>query len=146
MEGQTATATYDEDFYENRSLTDGASSESEVKRPRDSGFHRVKIGPKHSRRTVEYYESGTHFGATIRYAITGFRTSHKVGTSDQDLYFKAVSTIHPAGENGVHLPSHLYYDSPEQWERHFHTTCPEAVKAAWLEKRAARIHRLQAGK
>jgi len=121
--------------------SDHTSTDVESNRHGDSGYHRIKIGPKHNMKTVEFYESKQFTGATIRYATTGFYTSHKVGSQDQDLYFKVVNTTHPANNTGVHQPCHLYYESPEQWERHFHTYCPENIKTTWREKYNRAIYR-----
>jgi len=55
------------------------------------------------------------FGTIIRNAVTGEKYyGHKVGSSDEDFYFK---TKNCTGEFGPY-PVTLFYDNVEQYERH----------------------------
>ena len=71
------------------------------------------------------------FGHKIRHAITGFKTEHLVGSSDEDLYF-VVSDAR--GLTGTQTQLTLYFDSPEQYERHCYVTVPNVVKESWGER------------
>jgi hypothetical protein len=94
------------------------------------------------KRTIKFYDSSAIMGATIRYAQTGFYTpGHKVGSRDEELYFKVVNTTHPPTSKGTHAPCHLYYESPEQWEKHFKVSCPDKIKNDWREKYNRAIYR-----
>jgi len=103
---------------------------------RDPCYHKVKLDrPSGRKKTIEFYETPCVVGATIRNPITGVRMyGHKVGSRDEDLYFKVVFTAHPPTSKGTHTPCHLYYESPEQWEKHHSTRCPESVRDEWREK------------
>jgi hypothetical protein len=76
--------------------------------------------------TIEYYFSGPS-GTYIRNAQTGFYTKDVVGTKEEDLYFKI---------NVCNGNSHtLFYDSPEQYERHHLEKLSTGIKENWLKKR-----------
>ena len=81
---------------------------------RDPCYHKVKLDrPSGRKKTIEFYETPCVVGATIRNPITGVRMyGHKVGSRDEDLYFKVVFTAHPPTSKGTHTPCHLYYESP----------------------------------
>lgn len=137
METEPEYTVHPDDYsVDDYSIADSFTEGSENKPTRDPAYHKMKVGPKYNQKTVEFYDTGCVMGSSIRYASSGFRTSHKVGSRDQDLYFKVVNTAHPTSSSSkkVRAPCHLYYESPEQWEKHFHTVCPEDVKDAWREK------------
>jgi len=83
-----------------------------------------------SKRTIEKYGSG-QVGSRIRNAVTGSRTGYLVGSVDEDLFFKVSDTY---GRNGRREPLMLFYDSPEQYEKHTFTLLDERVKNAWHKK------------
>jgi hypothetical protein len=65
----------------------------------------------------------------IRDAISGsIRTPYRTGTTDEDLFF---SVRLATGEGRTSGGSNLFYDSPEQYERHFHMRLPEDIKQRW---------------
>jgi hypothetical protein len=80
--------------------------------------------------TIELYGSGC-MGNHIRSAVNGFRTSHIVGTQDENFYFTVVDSI---GHRGRKEPLFLFFDSPEQYEKHCYVTLPHNLKNAWHEK------------
>jgi hypothetical protein len=83
-----------------------------------------KMGKKNI--TIEYYFSGPT-GSSIRNAQTGFYTKDIVGSKEEDFYFKI---------NVCNGKSHtLFYDSPEQYERHHREKLSTDVKENWLKKR-----------
>ena len=102
----------------------------------DKNFFKIKSTSK-SIPTINAWSTPILPGGTIRNAITGYlendymgRPIYKVGTKDEELFFKAnVSVNGITGE-----PRILFYDSPEQYERHFKTTLSSEVKNTWKEK------------
>jgi hypothetical protein len=96
------------------------------------------IGPDHYRTVIsgkgknlvfiEFFMTKYYPGIIIRNAITGYYEKERVGKSDEDLYFKVKVSI------GNYVDGHLYYNSPEEYERHWQTTLPLAIKQTWLEK------------
>lgn len=81
--------------------------------------------------SIEFFMTKYYPGIIIRNAITGYYEKDKVGKSDEDLYFKVKLST---GCVGTYMDGHLYYNSPEEYERHWQTTLPLAVKQSWLEK------------
>jgi hypothetical protein len=72
----------------------------------------------------------------IRDAITGIHDpSCRVGKRDEYLYFKVCMATGEGsrGKYGEIEPHHLYYDSPESYERHFYTKVDAETKTRWLE-------------
>ena len=104
----------------------------------DKGYHQV-----HRRKiprgkfTLEYYETSMHPETRIRNAVTGnrYRDDHPklkylVGSRQEDLFFKVTISN---GENGNN-PIHLYYDNPEQFEKHMFVTVNSDIKEKWYSK------------
>jgi hypothetical protein len=76
------------------------------------------------------FKSGSQ-GSYIRNAITGIRNyEHKVGSFDENLYFKVnIAT----GEYGKD-PLVLFYDTPKEHETQFFTSLNPDIKMNWQEK------------
>lgn len=79
--------------------------------------------------TIEFYMTKIYPGTQIRDAISGNYEKAYVGKADEDYFFKVKYSI------GNDTDSHLFYSSPEDFERHFHTDLSVDVKQKWLEKR-----------
>ena len=96
------------------------------------GFHLIKRQSKDGKTiNVEVFSSGGQ-GSTIRNAISGsYYYGDKVGSKREDLYYKvSVSTGHLGRDNVI-----LFYDSPEQYERHMYTTVGSENKEKWSDKK-----------
>lgn len=76
-------------------------------------------------------------GTTIRNAVTGEKYyGHKVGSKNEDLYFKARICT---GEFGIETPT-LFYDSVEQYEKHMGCTTEQSIKdKVAIRQRIARV-------
>ena len=115
----------------------------------DPGFHQVKR-KKNPRGhfILEYYETPRIMDSRIRNAVTGMlysedhpKCKYLVGSLQEDLFFKAcVST----GETELYHRDNLkntvllFYDSPEQFEKHQNLTLSQQVKEKWQEKNRLR--------
>jgi hypothetical protein len=97
----------------------------------DDGYNCVYRIVEKQRVKVEFYETSATPNMYIRDAITGYRLPFKTGTSDEDQFF---SVRFATGETKRRDASNLFYDNPEQYERHFFTTVPQQTKDAWLNK------------
>lgn len=75
------------------------------------------------------YSSGLA-GANIRDAVTGAYYKELVGSAEQDLFFKATMSTGEFPDG----PLHLFYLSPEQYERHQECELDETLKIHWYEK------------
>jgi hypothetical protein len=125
-----------------------------------SGYHiSAKIDPtsknkKYVRRNnpdtkqnlrVEFFPTKTYPNSGIKHAITGtYQYANgrllRTGTKDEYLFF---SVILATGELGPNAPV-LFYDSPEQYERHFITKLPSEFKEGWNQRRNAALFDLKA--
>jgi hypothetical protein len=103
----------------------------------DKGYYEVKRHPHPysfgKMKTIGLFGSGD-VGASIRDATTGIRNyAHKVGSVSEDLYFKVRICT---GEMGPDSPS-LFFDSPEQYERHMFAKLDDETKMRWQRKSQA---------
>lgn len=130
---------YEDDHYHpaNNESSYNKDALSELKQM-DKGYHKVKrLGYKKALNgnvvrkmvNVEVYSSGD-VGTYIRNAVTGLRYNHRVGTKEEDLLFKIKLAT---GELGQSAGS-LFYDSPEQYEKHLFTTLSNETKERWFKK------------
>jgi hypothetical protein len=95
----------------------------------------------HKNVRVEFFPTKTVPNSGIKHAITGIYQSidgriFRTGTKDEDLFF---SVILATGELGQNAPV-LFYDSPEQYERHFFTKLNQTTKDLWMEKKTAALY------
>lgn len=97
----------------------------------DDGYNCVLRVVDGKRVKVEFYETSPTPNMCIRDAISGYRLPFRTGTSDEDLFY---SVRFATGETKRRDASNLFYDNPEQYERHFHTTVSREIKDAWLNK------------
>ena len=86
--------------------------------------------PSGAIKKVGCFRSGFQ-GSYIRNAVSGIKDyRHKVGSFDEDLYFKVnVAT----GEN-VNSSSILFFDNPKECENHFFSVLNPDIKEKWQEK------------
>ena len=97
----------------------------------------IRVDPiKNKRVKVVFFETNLTPNRYIKNAVTGIlQTPFRVGTADEDLFFSVVLSTGECGQT----PPCLFYDSPEQYERHFYTQLSDSVKKSWNEKYNAAI-------
>ena len=105
----------------------------------DRGYVKARINAGHNKITVEYYKTTNTLGTKIRNALMGIYENYRVGRKDEDLFFKVVSTVVKDSNGESHL---LFYDSPEQYEKHFQCEVSDKIKRKWLEKSSSARDRL----
>ena len=102
------------------------------------GYHKlmrtVLINNRNKKIELGVYGSGSH-ESQIRNAETGEYYKYKVGTMDEDLFFKVmISTGEvPSG------PLTLFYDSPEHYEKHQGIFLDNLTKKRWEVKKQCRL-------
>ena len=80
-------------------------------------------------------------GTRIRDAETGEYYPNKVGSKDEDLFFKvAIATGECNSANGSNT---LFYCSPQHYENHLYSTVDPERIALWEDKRDARLKELK---
>jgi len=94
----------------------------------DKGYQKIKVKKGYSYVDVEFYTTNTTPGVAIRDATTGAKNlEHRVGSRNEDFYFKTNWSV-----NGD--MKHLFFDSPEQYERTMHVTLQPEIKQKWMDK------------
>jgi hypothetical protein len=104
----------------------------------DKGYHHVNRKKKpRGTFTLEYYNTSMVADTRIRNAVTGsrYRDDHPklkylVGTRQEDLFFKVTIAN---GENGNN-PINMFYDNPEQFEKHQRLIVSQPLKEKWMKK------------
>jgi hypothetical protein len=99
----------------------------------DKGYNRFKIIIKTQNNKkkipIELYSSGD-IGSNIRDAITGQYYSFKVGSINEDSFFK-VSIVTGEVNNNRRI---FFFKSPTDYERIFHSELKEKTKFNWSKK------------
>jgi len=114
---------------ESSSIGDDAVFEKKKYNNRDKNSV-VRVYSEKGPYRVTYYDTNLTPGRRIRNAVSGHYTNHVVGTNDEYLYF---SNLICTGESGS-TPHCLFYDTPEQYERHMHTTISDETKDRWRQR------------
>lgn len=106
------------------------------------GYHKIMINTviNNKNKSIELgvYGSGSH-ESQIRNAETGEYYKYKVGTMDEDLFFKVMISTGEISSG----PLTLFYDSPEHYERHQYLVLDDLTKRKWEAKRQSRLDTLR---
>lgn len=103
----------------------------ELMKRQDADYRKQKtILPDGSFLKIESYCTPFIIGSRIRHAITGKRTHCHVGTRDESAFFIVTDTTAPS-----QTPRRLYYNSPEEYERHYRINLSTDIKNAFLHKK-----------
>jgi hypothetical protein len=105
----------------------------------DPGFHRVKQMIHGVKTKIGFYHTTNIPGRMIRNAITGIRyDDYHVGRCDEDIFYKVSYAV---GETSRSESCILFFDSPEQFEKHFGLTVRLETKEKWRNKCNAELLR-----
>jgi len=100
----------------------------------DKSYHKLYRPGGDKNDKVGVYSTNSTPGSLIRDAVTGAtHYLHCVGSHYEDLYFK---TGFATGEFGSETKT-MFFDSPEQYERHLNATVSQRNKTTWTNKFAA---------
>jgi len=88
---------------------------------------------------IGYYDSGFTPNHCIRDAITGRRTHYRIGTTDEELFFKVKMAT---GENGG-TPISLFFETMADYEHLFFVNLDSNVKKYWSERNSIRMKELE---
>ena len=98
----------------------------------------VPVNVLNNGRNVEQKKKIAFYASTnlIRNAITGeYCDGHKVGSQSEYLYFKVGVSNSVTKRPNAQSPVTLFYDSPEQYERHQRVKLSHETKEHWFNKR-----------
>jgi hypothetical protein len=100
----------------------------------DKGYNKIHKGTsvgkngKKKKKKIEFYTSGDR-GTRIRDAITGSYYNDKVGSFNEDKFFKvSLATGQCTSKNGSHA---LFYQTPQQYMAHFDVQLNPAILSKW---------------
>ena len=103
----------------------------ELMKRQDADYRKQKkILPDGSFLKIESYCTPFVIGSRIRHAITGKRTHCQVGTRDESAFFIVTDTTATS-----QTARRLYYNSPEEYERHYRINLSTDIKNAFLHKK-----------
>jgi len=130
---------YDDSFHPNEEndVTNYQKKELNNLKSNDTGYgyiFRKQLLPsgKSKKTRVDCYTSGD-VGSKIRNAEDGNYYKYKVGSKEEDLLFKIrLAKGELKTNNGSNL---LFYDSPEQYEKHLTQEIDDEIKEKWVEKK-----------
>jgi hypothetical protein len=98
----------------------------------DKGFNLIKRKINNKFVNIEFYDTPYTMGTTIRNAVTGvYQKGCYMGSLNENLFFKVCNA---SADNKNKEPKFLFFNDPEQWERHFVCTCPLEIKEQWKQK------------
>lgn len=128
---------YFEDLFNPNEMNDYAQKEINTVKSYDTGYgyvYRKKLLMNGTIKNtkIDCYTSGD-LGTLIRNAETGNYYKFKVGSKEEELLFKiALATGELKTKNGSNV---LFYDSPEQYEKHLNGEINQNSKDVWYEKK-----------
>uniref|UniRef100_A0A6C0JK89 Uncharacterized protein n=1 Tax=viral metagenome TaxID=1070528 RepID=A0A6C0JK89_9ZZZZ len=97
----------------------------------DRGYHRIKLVRDGKPSAIEFYSTNMVPGTMIRDAVTGSKYNQfRVGTLNEHQFFKVTNATGQFGRDSVTM----FYDSPEQFERHMKTDVETDIKSRWADK------------
>lgn len=124
LSGGQSVASADSYRKRQRSNMDGAKM-------LDKGYHKINVRVDGRKTDIEFYHTSNTPGMMIRDAVTGSRYSqYRVGSKNEDQFFK----VHLAFTNIDFDSKTVFYDSPEQYERHMMTKVSQECKDKWSNK------------
>ena len=147
---------YESDGYDEYSISDTEASTIDTNRLNqkimnsqiknlDSGYIKFKHtrlvdDGKSTTINIEVYETKNYPGIHIRNAITGISMQYKLGTSAENLFFKVTNACGKRSSDKG--PITLFFDSPEQYERHMFGSVDKHEKEQWASKykKAAKLY------
>lgn len=103
------------------------------------GYHKITKNIVLSNKTSKNVEIGIYGSGSqespIRNAETGECYKYKVGTMDEDLFFKVMISTGAVSSG----PLTLFYDTPEHYERHQYIELDSVTKKRWETKKQCRL-------
>ena len=134
---------YESSHYE-PSVGSNASRQSEktlekqkLKDGNRSSMFTIKRKEKRKIKKINIFNTSNMINSPIINAVTGFTFTdeniipYRVGTMNELFFFKVRLLT---GESGI-PPVTLFYDTPEQYEKHLNETLSPETKSAYIEKR-----------
>tara|TARA_B110000483_G_C17992640_1_gene464134 strand:+ start:302 stop:778 length:477 start_codon:yes stop_codon:yes gene_type:complete len=97
----------------------------------DDGYFKYNIIKGKKNIKVECYGTVQNIGNLIRCPYSGVRGNDRVGSGDENYYFKAMLPCISKGNNTMAF----YYDTPEAFERHHLAVLSQDIKDKFYERK-----------
>lgn len=134
-------STIDESIQNNTTKKRRENKLYEEYKSMDPNYHKIIRRENGVKLKTEVYSTSITPGSVIRDAITGHKyNQYRVGSWNEDLFFKVKDSSGIIGPEAYTL----FYDSPEQSERHLKISISTDVKKKWTDKFATAQSRLNA--
>ena len=127
----------DNDTYENNTSGKSRRKMYEDLKNSDTGYFCISKNVKGKNYKIEMYNSGVTIGNKIRDAITGSYSNYKIGSNNEDLFFKVRMPIGTKNNNVT-----LFYYCISDFEKHQKTIVSDGVKRKWFDKKTFRENEL----
>jgi hypothetical protein len=99
----------------------------------DKGYYCINYIRKGKNYKIESYSTPVLTNGFIRHATSGAYLEHRVGSKFEDLYFIVTDSTAPYCKDHLE-PRKLYYNNPEEFERHRLTLVSQPIKETWNDK------------
>ena len=109
----------------------------------------MKTGNKYKQKKINLFNTSTNINASIINAVSGYiytseypNIKYKVGSAQEKDLFKVRFLTHENNIPGITL----FYDNPEQYERHLNVVLDVVLKRTWHERKKqfeAKLNKLQ---
>lgn len=119
---------------------------NEMMKNQDNGYRKFLLDVNYKKKEVDVYSTPMSVGIKIRDAVSGAReANYKVGSQDEDLFFKVKTVTGHVGfeKDPIRAETTLFFQSPEQYERHMHTTVSQEIKEKWHSKYITQLAKYQ---
>lgn len=103
----------------------------------DSGYHMYYIIKRKTKIKIEVFSTSCNPGTYIRCPYTGYKTNDKVGSYNENNYFK----VNMSSIGNGNTPVILYYPDCESFERHHFINIPQNFKNEWSNKKMSMIYK-----
>lgn len=133
------SADVDSDILDNVSAADTIETLNDTKKKKltrdifkknDSGYHMYYIIKRKTKIKIEVFSTSCNPGTYIRCPYTGYKTNDKVGSYNENNYFK----VNMSSIGNGNAPVILYYPDCESFERHHFINVPQNFKNEWSKK------------
>jgi hypothetical protein len=133
---------YEDEFYANDDDHSVSSQKNKIKRALAEAnkvsrnyLEYNRIAPNGKKKQIGCYTSGSQ-GRLITNAISGEKYNCRVGSAQEDLFFKVGMSTGEHRPDGVTL----FFEKPEDYERHFMTSVSQQDKQRWhLKSMTAKV-------
>ena len=96
----------------------------------DKGYNKITPIVDGKKKSIDVYSTNSTPGSQIRGAIGGsYYQGFRAGSRDEDIFFKVMLATGECSDSSI-----LFFDNPEQYERHLCAVVSQEDKEKWYKK------------